>query len=462
MLLLAVAAWRTDGRLPLGLLGRWAIAQAVAVLLFLPWLGYAWHTLRDWPAISPPVTAAFVAAESGATLALGARVPPEIQLWGSLLVAMAMVGLVAGLMVPRWRLGVVAAALWAAIPPALVWLLSLSRPAWNVKQLIAAAPGWELLLGAAVMAGPALAEQRAAARGETLSAGHRRVAQQVGVVLLLVLATPRVAALRAMYFDPAYQRDDYRGIAAEIERLAGAADAVVLNAPTQVEIFGYYDRGRHATYPLPLTRPADRRDTETRLAAIAAEHRDLYGVLWATDESDPEGIVEGWLNAHRYKLSDTWHGNVRLAAWAQARPMARVDLPPGGMRLGDDMALTRLARPTGPVPPGGILTLEADWQATAATDRDYVVFAQLLDAAGGLVAQRDMAPVGGTGHTSTWAPGTVVTDRIGLRVPPDVAAGDYTLIVGLYDPATGERLPVLDGVSRGADHVVAGEVRVQP
>lgn len=465
VVLLAIAGWRTFGRLPRGLLGRWTLSQALALLLFLPWLYYAWPSLRDWPAVSPPVTATRVVGESAVTFALGARVPPESLPWSPLFLAMILMGLVAGLAIPRWRLGILTAALWAAIPPALVWLLSLARPAWNTKQLITAAPGWELLLGAAVMAGPALVERRAATGGNG-SPARRWSALLAGIVLLLLLA-PRAAALRAMYFDPAYQRDDYRGIAAEIERLAGPEDAVVLNAPTQVEVFGYYFRSGLAVYPLPRTRPADVGDTAERLAALGAQHRDLYAVLWATAESDPEAIVEGWLNAHRHKVRDTWHGNVRLAEWAQARPMAEVDVgtrhsAAHTVQFGAALLLAQIKGPTATVAPGGVLTLEAAWRPIAPPAADYVVFTQLLDDAGNLVAQRDMAPMGGTERTSSWQPGQAVTDRIGLRVPMSAAPGAYSLILGLYDPATGERLPVWEDGAVAADHVVVGKVHVSP
>jgi hypothetical protein len=49
-----------------------------------------------------------------------------------------------------------------------------------------------------------------------------------------------------------------------------------------------------------------------------------------------------------------------------------------------------------------------------------------------------------------------VTDRYGVLLPPDLPAGRYPLIVGLYHIVTGERLPV----SAGGDHAVLGEVEL--
>jgi hypothetical protein len=61
------------------------------------------------------------------------------------------------------------------------------------------------------------------------------------------------------------------------------------------------------------------------------------------------------------------------------------------------------------------------------------VFVQLLDANGVLVAQHDAEPSGGQQITTTWAPDTPVIDNHALLLRSDLPAGDYTLIVGLYD-----------------------------
>ena len=47
---------------------------------------------------------------------------------------------------------------------------------------------------------------------------------------------------------------------------------------------------------------------------------------------------------------------------------------------------------------------------------------------------------------------------------PDVAPPDgvWTLVLGLYDPATGQRVPATDAAGRTADELVIGQVRVQP
>lgn len=89
---------------------------------------------------------------------------------------------------------------------------------------------------------------------------------------------------------------------------------------------------------------------------------------------------------------------------------------------------------------GATLRVTLAWEALAAPEADYVAFVHLLDAAGHLVAQHDAMPCAWACPTGGWAAGDRIADEIPLFVghlPP----GAYHLSVGLYDPATGIRLP---------------------
>lgn len=97
--------------------------------------------------------------------------------------------------------------------------------------------------------------------------------------------------------------------------------------------------------------------------------------------------------------------------------------------------------------PGDTLRVQLDWRALALPAGDYVVFLHVLDAAGNLVAQSDAPPAGGTHPTSGWTAGEQVTDAQSLALPDDLAPGDYTLVVGMVDAASGRRLASADGTS---------------
>jgi hypothetical protein len=81
------------------------------------------------------------------------------------------------------------------------------------------------------------------------------------------------------------------------------------------------------------------------------------------------------------------------------------------------------------------------WQALREMDVSYKVFVHLIDQnTGAIVAQDDSVPRRWAYPTTLWAPGEVVADTITLSLD-DVSKGRYLVLVGLYDPESGERLP---------------------
>lgn len=148
-----------------------------------------------------------------------------------------------------------------------------------------------------------------------------------------------------------------------------------------------------------------------------------------------------------------WHPLAEVRVEGRQR---RYDVPrlgqPFGARLGDVAELVAAA-----IAEGRPAQVTLVWRAAGRTETSYTVFLQALDAAGRIVAQRDLPPLGGAALTSSWLPGEVIVDEIALTPRPDVPAGPYRLIVGLYDPRTGTRLRL----PSGDDYVEIGTVRFE-
>jgi hypothetical protein len=98
--------------------------------------------------------------------------------------------------------------------------------------------------------------------------------------------------------------------------------------------------------------------------------------------------------------------------------------------------------------PGETLHLTLYWQAQAEMETSYTVFTHLLDAGQRIWGQKDSLPLGGARPTTGWLTGEVITDEYAIPVQPDVPPGTYALEVGMYDAATGARLPVHDAQGR--------------
>jgi hypothetical protein len=95
-----------------------------------------------------------------------------------------------------------------------------------------------------------------------------------------------------------------------------------------------------------------------------------------------------------------------------------------------------------------LLRVRLHWQASARILHDYTTFVQLLDAEGRRVAGWDAQPLSGQYPTSHWQPGDVIVDTLEVPLPGDLAAGEYRLVTGMYDLATGKRLPAVDDAGR--------------
>lgn len=82
------------------------------------------------------------------------------------------------------------------------------------------------------------------------------------------------------------------------------------------------------------------------------------------------------------------------------------------------------------------------WQAEQAMTTSYKYFVHLLDTVTGQpVTQADGVPRNWSYPTTAWLPGEFVSDTVSLDLS-GVPAGNYQLVIGLYDPDSGRRLPL--------------------
>jgi hypothetical protein len=214
----------------------------------------------------------------------------------------------------------------------------------------------------------------------------------------------------------------------------------------RLPIYGY------ATESMPL-----HAETESVLWRALAQHGRLWLVTVGLSPADPTNGVEAWLAREAFKADDRWLDDTRLALFVTA---PRLEPLAVRARLGDQVRLQGARLSSATVRPGGAVAAELTW-VTDGAPGDLSGFVQLIAPDGRLVAQQDGVPGGGYAPSTGWKPGEPVADRRGLMLPGDLASGDYTLIAGLYDAATGMRLPVTgsDGAA-GGDFVRLGTVRV--
>ena len=107
-------------------------------------------------------------------------------------------------------------------------------------------------------------------------------------------------------------------------------------------------------------------------------------------------------------------------------------------------------------PEGVQVTLR--WSTDRPLDTDYSVFLHLVapTGEGPALAQGDAPPLAGRWPTSLWLPGLPLDDSHTIPLPSDLPPGRYTLLVGLYEPLSGERLCLPDG----RDALPLGEIEL--
>jgi hypothetical protein len=280
----------------------------------------------------------------------------------------------------------------------------------------------------------------------------------VAALLALGVISARVYAARPEYGVTA---QGYAAALAEVEaaeaQQPGRGAAIVTIAPYHYQVPMARYRGRlpiygYATEPTPL-----HPETESVLWRALAQHGRLWLVTVGLPPADPGNGVEAWLAREAFKAEDRWLDDTRLAQFVTAPRLEPLEVR---ARLGENVRLQGARLSTDAVHPGDTLAVELNWVADGAPG-DLRGFLQLLAPDGRLVAQQDGIPGGGYAPSPGWQPGIAVADRRGLVLPADMAPGDYTLIAGLYDAATGQRLPVAgpDGAAAG-DFVRLGMVKV--
>lgn len=92
----------------------------------------------------------------------------------------------------------------------------------------------------------------------------------------------------------------------------------------------------------------------------------------------------------------------------------------------------------------GYVRLTLYWQALTGMEKDYSIFAHIVDEQGQIVAQDDSQPRQGHYPTSFWREGEIVEDKHSFPLPAKLGPGNYTVLTGVYLLETMQRLPVVD------------------
>jgi mannosyltransferase len=404
-------------------LSAYVPANIAAIASFMPWVPVAAAQLRGWTVAEQPYTLGAATLDAYRWLVVGRTLPLDQA--GLPLIAVGALALLGAIAGASRRIDRLALALLTALPLTLLLALNLYRDAYLKFLLVCVAPLFTLA---------ALGADRLA---DALFKRTRLPQWVAAATISALLALALAPSLRNLYDNPAYARDNYRGIQALIASVAGddrGKTAVLFNAANQWEVYTYYQKNDRDLHPLNY-RPVYEEVVARDLESIVFGRPRVFVLNYAEHEGDPNGWYERWLGLNAAKVHEEWIGNIRLALYSGDNPYRTVV---ENAAFGDAITLVRaeavLDRADGVVP------LRLTWRSNRPLDKRYKIFVHVGAADAPPIAQNDSEPASGYQPTDIWQPNTEVQEQRGVWLKPGAAAGRWSVFVGLYDNVTGERL----------------------
>jgi hypothetical protein len=422
---------------PRSRLARWLVWQAAIFFTVLPWLTFASGLLTSHTSSwIPPLSPLQMLQRSLMTFSTGASLDPAPMLASSLVMGTLFVlgclypsqpGAAAERSRDRASIREVGRGLlliYAGVPLLATMLLSLLRPAFDEKYLIAVVIPFLILV----------------AHGLNFLRSKWRV---IGILAGIVILVASGWSLYNYYFDPEYAKSPrWRALVESIETRTAPGDIIVHNYPDPG--LRYYYQGELPIRLLPAAEDTRPERTSRALQKLANSYRRVWLIPGPALVWDTRGSVEQWLGRYADLVDEETIGTLRLELYHTPATFAEA-MQPVEARMGDQIQLLgyRLAPGTGePHVAGEPLDLTLYWQALETMDANYTVFVHLADPDGQIWGQHDGQPVENTFPTATWVPGQIVVDQHQVEIDAQAPDGTYQLLTGLYDGTTGQRLAV--------------------
>ena len=430
-------------RRSINLLRQWFAAQFVALLLYLPWIAFAGSRLLSSAAgkvtsEGDPVWAPLAfAARYATTIVVGydLAVPVVATVW---LMILALLGLLIGLR--RHRPGMTIALLWLAVPVAGGWALNLWFPFGAFPRLLGfAAPALYLLTGVGL-------------------AGLAHRSNWLMLSTGLLTAALLFPAWQRYYTVPRWPDDDYRPLVRYLQTQTRSDDVIICDFPWQTGYLLSYLAGPAPRIFIPSLQKwsydSDRMDQD--LSMLLESHQRLWYPAYQSLGGTRGRNIEAFLTREAYPAEDKWYGHTRLLLYGSAASMSMAETRLEA-NFADQATLLNYATEHERTGAGDVLPVSLRWQARSRFNKRYKVFVHLLSADHRVVAQRDAEPHAGAFPTTDWPPGATIVDNYGLLLPADLPDGEYVIELGMYDPVTGDRLPVMAGGKMVDDKVQLAE-----
>lgn len=417
---------------------NWLAIQATLAFFYGPWLLQVQTTLTNYHGNGDSPALGAMLWRAGSVFLVGESVPIGQRLWWALL---------AGLLL-LWGATILARGganeqrtllllgLYLGVPLMATWWSATQRPIFNERYLVAAAPPFYLLLAAGLTGGWSVQASRLKPAADSQSAlkRTRQIQQVIALGLSLVVMSGVGLSLHRYYTDPAYSKTrGWRALAATLTQwgtqLPPATVQIAQNFPDPTLWYYYQGAVGHVVLPPQPQDEAGARATVQQLRQAGIQRVLLP--LQPAPNWDEHSIAASALG-----VSYTLAYEAQVGVWpVQLYVAPPTSLQPATVSFTNGVTLTGFAIQPTTLSADNVLTVQLGWQgARQRLSGSEKVFVQVLNGSGQLIAQDDRPLMVATDPT------VVTLNTYGILVPGSLSAGEYHLIVGLYDP-TGEGMP---------------------
>ena len=428
-------------------LARWIGAQVVLVAAYAPWVIWGTNRVTTYGEASAQQSVPLLDQFSHtlASFVLSDTVPSTLKSMLWLPLALALLAILVYL-TRRDRSRAAFLFLYIAVPTLALYAISIGRPLFLERYLNGIAPAYYLTFAVGL----------AAITNYQLPIVNFKPRRLLPAISILFFGFISAYALSNYYFDPAYAKaPNWRALAQFIAEQQQPGDIVVQNFTEMSPI--YYQRGTLPVMTLPKDYYATPADTKT-LQQLNENYRRIWFIPAAPDFWDPDHFVETYLTRFDDRTIDARVAEFSVQLYLTPREFSSKIIPIN-TRIGNALLVGYRVHEfeSNPlrIPQAAPFTIALYWRAAQPIEKDYKIFVHLIDASGRVLAQHDGVPADGSYPTSQWRAGDLVVDAHELKA--DTAPGTYSLVVGMYDPATLVRAPVANSAN---DQVLLTQVTI--
>jgi 4-amino-4-deoxy-L-arabinose transferase-like glycosyltransferase len=442
---------------------RWALTQALVVLAYAPWLPPAYRQTGQhsderatFPTLPEFLSLTWHFFNIGIREVLGktGEPPPRPGFVGaSAAYGLAFAGALALALWSRrrdLRRVPAAPALWLAafaVPLLLVFGITRWKPIVHPRYILMLTPAL-LLTDAFLMVD--------LWRAQGLRRGPARL---LALALAVAIGATFLQGLWIVYYDPAFFREDVRGVAAYLTGVTTPDDAIVVDSEE-------YTLQQYYAGPSPIQGIKMRgREAEglAELRAITAGKRRVFLLHWFRSVTDDKRFIPFLLEHAGLLVDHLEFPGYTLWVYELERPVAMPPLQPAAVNFGDRLLLSGVFYETEGHAGEGI-AVALRWRMPAPISENVKAAVSLLDAGRQRVSGMDWMLMNDLHrYTARWTPGEETTTYFVVPIPLGAPPGPYTLTVTLYREPDLKGLDILDKARNpGGRSLTLGAVRVDP